>query len=137
MVSFFFFGGDSGSAAISPSDYTSFDGDNSEWIFYRLTAFGRTFHFNVTLNRWLMSPSFRVEQWNRHGVVDQTATEFPAADEEHPVDCYYVGYVAKQEVTSRVAISNCRGLVRRLSDELAAARYKDNIRQMNIGHAAC
>lgn len=109
---------DSGSTATSSSDYTTSDGDDSEWIFYRLTAFGRTFHFNVTLNRWLVSPSFRVEQWNRLGFVDQAATDLPAADKEHPVDCYYVGYVAKQEVTSRVAISNCRGLVGLHSDEL-------------------
>jgi len=30
---------------------------------------------------------------------------------QHSVDCYYVGYIVKQEVTSRVAISNCHGLV--------------------------
>jgi a disintegrin and metalloproteinase with thrombospondin motifs 6 len=85
---------------------TNADG-NHDWIYYRLSAFGRTFHFNVTLNRWLVAPSFRVEYWNADG-----PSQFSAADEQHAMDCYYVGYLAKQEVTSRVAISNCHGLVR-------------------------
>lgn len=74
-----------------------------EWIFYRLAAFGRTFHFNVTLNRWLVAPSFGVDVWNE--TEGRRTTTFSADD------CYYVGYIAKQEVTSRVAISNCQGLV--------------------------
>jgi hypothetical protein len=100
---------DLGSSSTHDTDAES--GDNSEWIFYRLTAFGRTFHFNVTLNRWLVAPSFRVEYFNRNGTSRQRTTS-PSTVDQYPIDCYYVGYIAKQEVTSRVAISNCHGLVR-------------------------
>ena len=90
--------------------------DSLEWIFYRLAAFGRTFHFNLTHNRWLVAPSFRVDIWNRdggQGLRSDPTAEFSRPDEFESVsaDCFYVGYLAKQEVTSRVAISNCNGLV--------------------------
>lgn len=71
-------------------------------LFYRLSAYGKHFHLNLTLNPNLVSKHFTVEYWGRggqewrHAVVD---------------DCHYVGYLLDQYDTTGVALSNCNGLV--------------------------
>ncbi|MED6275536.1 A disintegrin and metalloproteinase with thrombospondin motifs 6 [Characodon lateralis] len=70
-------------------------------IFYRLSAYGKHFHLNLTLNPNLVSKHFTVEYWGkegpewRHNMVD---------------NCHYVGFLQNQHSTSRVALSNCKGL---------------------------
>lgn len=71
-------------------------------IYYRLTAYGKHFHLNLTLTPNLVSRHFTVEYWGksgqewRHAMVDS---------------CHYVGYLLDQRSTTRVALSNCKGLV--------------------------
>uniref|UniRef100_A0A3B5MH38 Uncharacterized protein n=1 Tax=Xiphophorus couchianus TaxID=32473 RepID=A0A3B5MH38_9TELE len=70
-------------------------------IFYRLSAYGKHFHLNLTLNPNLVSKHFTVEYWGkegpewRHDVLDH---------------CHYVGSLRSQHSTTRVALSNCKGL---------------------------
>ncbi|XP_055010162.1 A disintegrin and metalloproteinase with thrombospondin motifs 6 [Boleophthalmus pectinirostris] len=70
-------------------------------LFYSLSAYGKHFHLNLTLNPHLMSKHFTVEYWGkeglewRHNMVD---------------NCHYVGFLQNQYSTSRVALSNCKGL---------------------------
>ena len=71
-------------------------------LFYRLTAYGKHFHLNLTLNPYLVSKHFTVEYWGkeglewRHNMVD---------------NCHYVGFLQNENSTSQVALSNCKGLV--------------------------
>lgn len=71
-------------------------------LFYSLSAYGKHFHLNLTLNPHLVSKHFTVEYWGkgglewRHNVVD---------------NCHYVGFLQNQQSTTRVALSNCKGLV--------------------------
>lgn len=71
-------------------------------VYYSLTAYGKHFHLNLTLNPHLVSRHFTVEYWGksgqewRHAMVD---------------NCHYVGYLLDKHSTTRVALSNCRGLV--------------------------
>lgn len=89
-----------------PSKYDSgspFDkGGGQDWIFYHLSAYGKDFHFNLTLNRELVSPSFLVEYRNNSGVM---------SSHRYVKDCHYQGVVKGNGDSSRVAISNCYGLV--------------------------
>ncbi|XP_035482690.1 A disintegrin and metalloproteinase with thrombospondin motifs 6 isoform X2 [Scophthalmus maximus] len=70
-------------------------------LFYKLSAYGKNFHLNLTLNPHLVSKHFTVEYWGkeglewRHNVVD---------------NCHYVGFLWNQHSTTRVALSNCKGL---------------------------
>ncbi|XP_040013463.1 A disintegrin and metalloproteinase with thrombospondin motifs 6 [Xiphias gladius] len=70
-------------------------------LFYRLSAYGKHFHLNLTLNPHLVSKHFTVEYWGkeglewRHNMVD---------------NCHYVGFLRNQYSTTRVALSNCKGL---------------------------
>uniref|UniRef100_A0A3Q3W4D5 Uncharacterized protein n=1 Tax=Mola mola TaxID=94237 RepID=A0A3Q3W4D5_MOLML len=70
-------------------------------LFYRLSAYGKHFHLNLTLNPHLVSKTFTVEYWGkegrewRHNMVD---------------NCHYVGFLQNQHSTTRVALSNCKGL---------------------------
>lgn len=71
-------------------------------LFYRLSAYGKHFHLNLTLNPHLVSKHFTVEYWGkeglewRHNMVD---------------NCHYFGFLENQHSTTRVALSNCKGLV--------------------------
>lgn len=71
-------------------------------LFYRLSAYGKHFHLNLTLNPHLVSKHFTVEYWGkeglewRHNMVD---------------NCHYIGFLQNQHSTTRVALSNCKGLV--------------------------
>ena len=73
-------------------------------LFYRLAAYGRDFHFNLTRNDRLTAPSLVVEHWSRDGAVRRLA-------EVTSRRCHYVGHIAGEEKTSSVAFSNCFGLV--------------------------
>ncbi|XP_075885679.1 A disintegrin and metalloproteinase with thrombospondin motifs 6 isoform X3 [Nelusetta ayraudi] len=70
-------------------------------LFYSLSAYGKHFHLNLTLSPHLVSKHFTVEYWGkgglewRHNVVD---------------NCHYVGILQNQHSTTRVALSNCKGL---------------------------
>ena len=83
------------------------DGDDvshpsDEPVFYELKAFGFDFHFNLSLNRDLISPFYSVEG-------------LPGSDLEGLKDCHYVGHLGRgAQVQSRVAVSNCFGLVRNI-----------------------
>lgn len=71
-------------------------------LFYHLSAYGKHFHLNLTLNPNLVSRHFTVEYWGREG-----------QESRHAVvdDCHYVGYLLDQYDTTGVALSNCDGLV--------------------------
>ncbi|ELU06437.1 hypothetical protein CAPTEDRAFT_141382, partial [Capitella teleta] len=70
-------------------------------VFYELRAFGVDFHFNLSLNHHLISPSYHVEGLD----VGQAALP------ETAKNCHYIGHLGRgQQVQSRVAISNCHGL---------------------------
>lgn len=73
-------------------------------LFYRLSAYGKHFHLNLTLNPQLVSRHFTVEYWGRGGLEWRHNT----LD-----NCHYVGFLQNQHGTSRVALSNCKGLVSR------------------------
>ena len=87
----------------SPSD-SDFDEQNDGELFYRLRAYGRDFHFNLTRNDHLTSPSLIVEYWSRDPKVRRLA-------EVTSRRCHYVGHIASEDTTSSVAFSNCFGLV--------------------------
>lgn len=71
-------------------------------LFYKLSAYGKHFHLNLTLNSNLVSKHFTVEYWGKDGL-----------DWQHSVvdNCHYVGYLLDQYSTTKVALSNCNGLV--------------------------
>lgn len=71
-------------------------------LFYRLSAYGKHFHLNLTLTPHLVSKRFTVEYWGRdglewrHNLVD---------------NCHYVGFLTNRRGATRVVLSNCNGLV--------------------------
>ena len=67
-----------------------------ENIFYKVPAFGRELHLNLTLNRKLMSPSLVMETRRADGTVSHT----PA-----PQNTYYLGHVVS-DPNSMVAVSD-------------------------------
>lgn len=71
-------------------------------LFYRLSAYGMHFHLNLTLNPHLVSKHFAVEFWGRDGLE----WRHDAVD-----NCHYVGSLQNQRGATRVALSNCKGLV--------------------------
>ena len=73
-------------------------------LFYRLSAYGKHFHLNLTLNPQLVSRHFTVEYWGKDGLE----WRHNAVD-----NCHYVGFLQNQHGTTRVALSNCKGLVSR------------------------
>uniref|UniRef100_A0A674N568 ADAM metallopeptidase with thrombospondin type 1 motif 6 n=1 Tax=Takifugu rubripes TaxID=31033 RepID=A0A674N568_TAKRU len=75
-------------------------GDPSR-LFYSLSAYGKHFHLNLTLNPHLVSRHFAVEYWGKDGLQWRHNT----AD-----NCHYVGVLQNQHGTTRVALSNCKGL---------------------------
>jgi len=96
------------------------DGQNAGELFYRLSAFGRDFHFNLTRNDRLMSPSLVVEFWSRDGTVRRPA-------EVTSRRCHYVGHISTEETTSSVAFSNCFALVGCLAFLALDAREKSKV----------
>lgn len=71
-------------------------------LFYRLSAYGKHFHLNLTPSPHLVSKHFAVEYWGRDGLEWRHNT----LD-----NCHYVGFLQNQHSTTRVALSNCKGLV--------------------------
>lgn len=71
-------------------------------IYYSLSAYGKDFHFNLTLNTALLSPSYVLEYWSGSGNVWRRKSI------ARP--CHYVGHLSSSR-DSRVALSNCFGLV--------------------------
>ncbi|XP_061433351.1 A disintegrin and metalloproteinase with thrombospondin motifs 6-like [Lethenteron reissneri] len=70
-------------------------------VYYRLAAYGRQLHLNLSLNAALVSRAFSVEYWGRRGL-----------DWRHNYvsDCHYTGHLQGRQGTTRVALSNCNGL---------------------------
>ena len=71
-------------------------------IFYKLSAYGTDYRFNLTLNTRLLASRFVVQYWDGTGVTRQ---------HRHPTPCQYVGHVVDSRHPSTVALSNCDGLV--------------------------
>ncbi|KAM8873418.1 A disintegrin and metalloproteinase with thrombospondin motifs 6 isoform 2-T2 [Synchiropus picturatus] len=69
--------------------------------FYKLSAYGKHFHLNLTLNPHLVSRHFTVEYWGKDGLEWRHNTV---------ENCHYVGFLLNQHGTTRVALSTCRGL---------------------------
>ncbi|XP_013409605.1 A disintegrin and metalloproteinase with thrombospondin motifs 6 [Lingula anatina] len=82
------------------SAFSSASTHSDECIYYKLTAYGSEFHFNLTLNRKLVSGDYTVEYWNRQGVERR---------DRHTEDCHFHGSVLNS-IQSRVVLSNCNGL---------------------------
>ncbi|XP_072353034.1 A disintegrin and metalloproteinase with thrombospondin motifs 6 isoform X2 [Scyliorhinus torazame] len=82
------------------SDVTPHDPSESK-LFYRLTAYGKHFHLNLSLNTKLISRHFLVEYWGNDG---------PEWKHDSIDNCHYVGYVLHEHNTTKVALSNCNGL---------------------------
>eukprot|EP00062_Callorhinchus_milii_P007749 gi/632949712/ref/XP_007890315.1/ PREDICTED: A disintegrin and metalloproteinase with thrombospondin motifs 6-like [Callorhinchus milii] len=74
---------------------------NESKLFYRLSAYGKHFQLNLTLNTNLISRHFIVEYWGKDG---------PEWKHEFIDNCHYVGYVQNEYSTTKVALSNCNGL---------------------------
>ena len=85
-------------------------------LFYRLSAYGKHFYLNLTLNPHLVSKHFTVEYWGRgglewrHDLVDS---------------CHYMGFLQNQNGTTRVALSNCKGLVSTQRKDGSDANIRD------------
>lgn len=73
-------------------------------VFYKLSAYGNDFHFNLTLNKKLVSSNFVVEYWDKHGVKKQHF-------DVHR--CHFEGF-SYQPYKSEAALSNCHGLVSKI-----------------------
>lgn len=71
-------------------------------VFYKVSAHRTQFLLNLTLHGKLLAEHFRVEYWKRDGL-----------DQQHDFheDCHYAGHLQDQYLSSKVAISNCNGLV--------------------------
>ncbi|CAH1774293.1 unnamed protein product [Owenia fusiformis] len=74
---------------------------SENWIYYKLTAYGQEFHFNLSLNHNLISKKYEVEYWKGNEFIDRTHS--------HLRDCHYFGHIQTKR-TSSVALSNCFGL---------------------------
>lgn len=93
-------------------------------LFYRLSAYGKHFHLNLTLNPNLVSKHFTVEYWGRDG-----------QEWRHAVldDCHYVGYLLDQYDTTGVALSNCNGLVSTEAPEVSfSLRFSCNFKSFDL-----
>ncbi|XP_038026433.1 A disintegrin and metalloproteinase with thrombospondin motifs 6 isoform X4 [Anas acuta] len=70
-------------------------------LFFKLSAYGKHFHLNLTLNTDLVSRHFTVEYWGKDG---------PLWKHDFLDHCHYTGYLQDQHSTTKVALSNCNGL---------------------------
>lgn len=72
-------------------------------VFYKVSAHQTQFLLNLTLHDNLLAKHFQVEYWKRGGI-----------DHQHDFheDCHYTGHLQGGHfLSSKVAISNCNGLV--------------------------
>ena len=74
----------------------------SSQLHYMLSAYGKSFHLNLTLNTEFLAPNFTVELRGKDGASYNSA--------EGVTKCHYIGHL-KNIPNSRVIISNCLGLV--------------------------
>lgn len=72
-------------------------------LFYQLSTSRNNFLLNLTLQGGLLSRQFRVEYWKR----GRLAWSHP-----YSPHCHYIGHLQDQPHSSKVALSNCNGLVR-------------------------
>lgn len=72
-------------------------------LFYQLSTPQNKFLLNLTLQGDLLSRQFRVEYWKRGRL---------AWSRPYSSRCQYVGHLLDQPHSSKVALSNCNGLVR-------------------------
>ena len=80
-------------------------------VYYKLSAYGREFFFNLTTNHRLASPGLSVEYWSRGHRKSARDASSDVTDDHH-FRCHYVGHVTDDEgMTSEVALSDCYGLV--------------------------
>lgn len=70
-------------------------------LFFKLSAYGKHFHLNLTLNTNFVSKHFTVEYWGKDG---------PQWKHDFLDNCHYTGYLQDQHSTTKVALSNCVGL---------------------------
>lgn len=70
-------------------------------VFYKLSAYGHDFKFNLTLNRKLVSRNFVVEYWDSNGVKKRHYNMHR---------CHFIGY-SSEPYKSETALSSCHGLV--------------------------
>ena len=92
-------------------------------VFYKLRAYGREFHFNLSLNTQLLSKDFAVEIWGDEEAELGRGRLATGSDEL--LGCHYTGFTLNQG-TSDAAISNCNGLVR-LSHCLSMVKLKCSV----------
>lgn len=71
-------------------------------LFFKLSAYGKHFHLNLTLNTNFVSKHFTVEYWGKDG---------PQWKHDFLDNCHYTGYLQDQHSTTKVALSNCVGLM--------------------------
>ncbi|KAE8636211.1 hypothetical protein XENTR_v10002887 [Xenopus tropicalis] len=83
--------------SVDPRDQ---DQDASK-LFFKISAYGKHFHLNLTLNTDLVSKHFTVEYWGKNG---------PEWKHDFIDNCHYTGYLQDQNTTTKVALSNCNGL---------------------------
>lgn len=74
----------------------------SSQLFYQLSTSRNNFLLNLTLQGGLLARQFRVEYWKR----GRLAWSHP-----YSPHCHYVGHLQDQPHSSKVALSNCNGLV--------------------------
>ncbi|XP_068446167.1 A disintegrin and metalloproteinase with thrombospondin motifs 10 isoform X1 [Clinocottus analis] len=74
-------------------------------LFYQLSTPRNNFLLNLTLQGGLLSRQFRVEYWKK----GRLAWSHP-----YSPHCHYVGHLQDQPHSSKVALSNCNGLVAKL-----------------------
>lgn len=72
-------------------------------LFYQLSTPRNNFLLNLTLQGGLLSRQFRVEYWKK----GRLAWSHP-----YSPHCHYTGHLLDQPQSSKVALSNCNGLVR-------------------------
>ena len=68
---------------------------------FSISAFGRDFHFNLSLNKDLIAPNFKLEIVGKNGTVKSN---------KQLKNCHYIGSVQGKK-QSAAAVSNCDGLV--------------------------
>lgn len=74
----------------------------SSQLFYQLSTSRNNFLLNLTLQGGLLSRQFRVEYWKRGRL---------AWSRPYSPHCHYAGHLQDQPHSSKVALSNCNGLV--------------------------
>lgn len=77
-------------------------GESVSQLFYQLSTPQNKFLLNLTLQGGLLSRQFRVEYWKRGRL---------AWSRPYSSRCQYVGHLQDQPHSSKVALSNCNGLV--------------------------